>query len=96
MLWLWCRPAATSPIRPLAWEPPYAKGVTLKRQKNNNNNNNNNKFRTFSLPPKEMPYPWQPLFYFIFFLVFFVVVVVVVVTISWATPAAYGGSQARG
>ena len=26
----------------------------------------------------------------------FVVVVVVVVAISWATPAAYGGSQARG
>ena len=21
---LWCRPAATAPIRPLAWEPPYA------------------------------------------------------------------------
>ena len=24
LLWLWCRPVATSPIRPLAWEPPYA------------------------------------------------------------------------
>ena len=24
LLWLWCRPAATAPIRPLAWEPPYA------------------------------------------------------------------------
>ena len=24
---------ATSPIRSLAWEPPYATGVTLKRQK---------------------------------------------------------------
>ena len=23
-LWLWCRPVATAPIRPLAWEPPYA------------------------------------------------------------------------
>jgi len=22
LLWLWCRPAATAPIRPLAWEPP--------------------------------------------------------------------------
>ena len=33
-----------------------------------------------------------------FFLVFFClfVVVVVVVAISWAAPAAYGGSQARG
>ena len=34
LLWLWCRPAATARIRPLAWEPPYAVGVALKRQKN--------------------------------------------------------------
>ena len=33
LLWLWCRPAATAPIRPLAWEPPYAAGVALKRPK---------------------------------------------------------------
>ena len=36
LLWLWCRPAATAPIRPLAWEPPYAAGVAqemAKRQK---------------------------------------------------------------
>jgi len=33
LLWLWLWPAATAPIRPLAWEPPYAKGVVLKRQK---------------------------------------------------------------
>ena len=33
LLWLWCRPAAVTPIRPLAWEPPYAVGVALKRQK---------------------------------------------------------------
>ena len=30
------------------------------------------------------------------FSILFVVVVVVVVAISWAAPAAYGGSQARG
>ena len=29
--WLWCRPAAVALIRPLAWEPPYARGGTLKR-----------------------------------------------------------------
>ena len=29
--WLWCRPVATAPIRPLAWEPPYATGAALKR-----------------------------------------------------------------
>ena len=33
MLWLWLKPAATVPIRPLAWEPPYAVGTALKRQK---------------------------------------------------------------
>ena len=37
--WLLCRPAAVAPIRPLAWEPPYAAGAALKRQNNNNNNN---------------------------------------------------------
>ena len=36
LLWLWCRPAATALIRPLAWEPPYAMGVALKRQKSIN------------------------------------------------------------
>ena len=30
---LWRRPAAASPIGPLAWEPPYAVDVALKRQK---------------------------------------------------------------
>ena len=30
---LWQRPEATSPIRPLAWEPPYAVGEALKRKK---------------------------------------------------------------
>ena len=37
LLWLWRRPAATAPIRPLAWEPPYAAGVALKRQNKNKN-----------------------------------------------------------
>ncbi len=27
MLWLWHRPVATAPIRPLAWEPAYAAGA---------------------------------------------------------------------
>ena len=31
LLWLWYRPAATAPIRPLAWEPPYAMSVAPKR-----------------------------------------------------------------
>ena len=31
--WLWCRPAAVAPIRPLAWEHPYAVGAALKKKK---------------------------------------------------------------
>ena len=31
LLWLWCRPAATALIRPLAWEPPYAVGAALEK-----------------------------------------------------------------
>ena len=33
LLWLWHRPVAIDPIRPLAWEPPYATGVVLRRPK---------------------------------------------------------------
>ena len=33
LLWLWCRPAAATSIRPLAWELSYAVGVTVKGQK---------------------------------------------------------------
>ena len=31
LLWLWCRPAAVAQIQPVAWEPPYATGVALKK-----------------------------------------------------------------
>ena len=31
MLWLWCRLAATVPIRPLAWETPCASSVALEK-----------------------------------------------------------------
>ena len=31
LLWLWHRLAATAPIGSLAWEPPYATGVALKK-----------------------------------------------------------------
>ena len=33
LLWLWCRPVAEALIRPLAWEPAYATGVAIRRQK---------------------------------------------------------------
>ena len=41
MLWLWSRLAATAPIHPLAWEPPYAAGAAeemAKRQKKEKKN----------------------------------------------------------
>ena len=33
LLWLWCRPAATALIRPVAWEPPYATSEAPKKDK---------------------------------------------------------------
>ena len=33
LLWLRCRSVPTAPVGPLAWEPPYAGGAALKRQK---------------------------------------------------------------
>ena len=33
LLWLWRRLAAVAPIRPLAWEHPYAMGAALKKAK---------------------------------------------------------------
>ena len=32
LLWLFCRPAATALIQPLAWELPYAVGAALKKK----------------------------------------------------------------
>ena len=36
LLWLWCRPAASALIGPLAWDTPYAMGATLRRQNKTN------------------------------------------------------------
>ena len=33
LLSLWQRPAAAAPVQPLAWEPPYAVGMALKKKK---------------------------------------------------------------
>ena len=33
LLWGWCRLAAVALIRHLGWEPPYAVGIALNRQK---------------------------------------------------------------
>ena len=41
LLWLWRRLAGTAPIRPLAWEPPYAVGAALKKAKKTKENEKN-------------------------------------------------------
>ena len=40
LLWLWRRLEATALIRPLAWEPPYAAGAALEKNKTKQNNSN--------------------------------------------------------
>ena len=39
LLWLWHRPVATAPTRPLAWEPPYAVGAAQEKENKNKNKN---------------------------------------------------------
>ena len=41
LLWLWHKLAAVAPIRPLAWDPPYAAGTALKRPKKQNKTKQN-------------------------------------------------------
>jgi len=41
LLWLWHRLVATAPIRPLAWEPPYALGSGPRKGKKTKNKNKN-------------------------------------------------------
>ena len=48
MLWLWCRPAATAPIQPLAWEPSYTRGTALRRQKEKKTQRLQDPWRFFS------------------------------------------------
>ena len=43
LLCLWRRLAATAPIRPLGWEPPYAMGAALEKTKRPKNKQTNNK-----------------------------------------------------
>ena len=51
LLWPWCRPVATAPIQPLAWEPPHAVEAALekakrqKKKKRKKNKKNRNRLR---------------------------------------------------
>ena len=46
LLWLWSRSAATVPIRPLAWEPPYAAGAAQEMAKKQKKKNKKQKNKT--------------------------------------------------
>ena len=47
---MWCRPATVALIRPLAWQPPYAAGVALKKQKTKKVKKNNNITNNSTMP----------------------------------------------
>ena len=47
------RPAATAPIQPLVWEPPYAAGVDLKTKNKQTKNPNQKKKK-----PKPKKHTW--------------------------------------
>ena len=51
LLWLWCRPGAAAPIRPLAWEPLHAAGSALKRQKTKTNQKTKTTKHTITIWP---------------------------------------------
>ena len=58
LLWLWRRPVFTALIKPLAWEPPYAAGAALEKEKRQNKTKQNKKTNlefqaksTHSCPP---------------------------------------------
>ena len=46
LLWLWRRPVATAPMRPLAWEPAYAMGAALEKDKKDKTNKQFSKSKT--------------------------------------------------
>ena len=55
--WLWDRLAAVAPIRPLAWEPPYAVGTVLKGQKTKDKKQTNKQKKT---PKNQTPQKNKP------------------------------------
>ena len=67
-LWLWCRPAATALLPPLAWELPCAAGAALKRQKTKKKkkkicmspNMDETRMNT-AVPPPHFPCGWRSL-----------------------------------
>ena len=56
LLWLWCRLAAVALIKPLAWEPIYAMGAALKKEKKFLKNQNLKRQKNIWLPSLEIVY----------------------------------------
>jgi len=62
LLWLWCRPAAAAPIRPLAWELPSALGAALekakkqKKKKRKKERKKKKKKKLYHMPPDSITY----------------------------------------
>ena len=54
LLWLWHRPAATAPIRPLAWEPPHAAGAAQEMAKRQNKTKQNKTKQNYETETKLM------------------------------------------
>ena len=54
MLWWWHRPAAAAPIGPLAWEPPYATDVALKKRQKKKRERNTIDFCRFIFYPETL------------------------------------------
>ena len=65
LLWLWRRPAVVAPIRPLAWEQPYATRAALKRKKGKEKGVINDSI--FKIIIKDLrKYKWKILFIYLF------------------------------
>ena len=64
LLWLWCGPVATAPIRPLAWAPPYAAGAAQekakrqKKKKKRKEKKERKKKKRKEKPPRHGPHGW--------------------------------------
>ena len=56
LLWLWVRPAAVALIRPLAWEPPYAAGTALEKDKKDKKQNKTKQKKPKTKPPHKRLY----------------------------------------
>ena len=103
LLWLWRRLAATVPIGPLAWEPPYAteaaQEIAKRQKKKLNKNPEAIREKYGGICKVKIGYVvlwrraccWGFFFFFFFFLFFFFFFCLFSVA-----HAAYGGSQARG